>query len=230
MADDKNAPTLVTKALAAFEIKDAAKGEVQSVIATLGVIDRDGDIIRKSAIPDGARVVVSSYGHDAVYGSRPAGKGTLSVKSDELRFDGAMFLNTTDGRETFEVLKAMGSDQEWSFGFRVLGWEVPSEEERKQGATRILTKLDAFEVSPVLIGAGIGTRTLAVKTAAAAQADGDGTAADSPPAPVAAADAEEARVAAETKAAADAARDAGVKARAADEFERFQRTMRRRSA
>jgi hypothetical protein len=76
-----------------------------------------------------------------------------------------VFLATTDGRDTFECLKEMGSDQEWSFGFRILGAEVPSDDERKQGARRILTKLDAFEVSPVIVGAGVGTRTTAVKGA-----------------------------------------------------------------
>jgi phage head maturation protease len=158
----------VVKSITSFEIKDADKGEVRAVIATLGVIDRDGDIIRKGAIPDGAKVAVSSYGHDAVWGNRPVGKGTLSTQGNKVLFDGRLFLNTTDGRDTFEVLKEMGADQEWSFGFRIIGYEVPTEEEKKQGAYRVLTKLDAFEVSPVLVGAGIGTQTLAVK-----QSDGD---------------------------------------------------------
>jgi hypothetical protein len=164
-SDDANP---VVKSVTSFEIKDADKGEVRAVIATLGVVDRDGDIIRKGAIADGAKVAVSCYGHDAVYGKRPVGKGTLSTEGNKVLFDGRLFLNTMDGRETFEVLKEMGADQEWSFGFRIIGYEVPSEDEQKQGAYRILTKLDAFEVSPVLVGAGIGTRTLAVK-----QADGD---------------------------------------------------------
>lgn len=176
-ATPDNAKT-VLKSIAQLEIKDADKGEVRAVIATLGVIDRDGDIIRKGAIPDGARVVVSSYGHDAVWGNRPAGKGTLSTEGNKVLFDGRLFLNTSDGRDTFEVLKEMGTDQEWSFGFRIIGDEVPTEDEQRQGAYRILTKLDAFEVSPVLIGAGIGTRTLAVKGA-----DGEAPVAPAPETP-----------------------------------------------
>lgn len=173
----------VVKSIASFSIKDADKGEVSAVIATLGVIDKDGDIIQKGAIPDGAKVAVSAYGHDAVWGNRPVGKGTLSTNGNKVVFDGRLFLNTMDGRDTFEVLKEMGADQQWSFGFRVLGSEVPSEELQRQGAYQILTKLDAFEVSPVLIGAGVGTRTLAVK-----QADGDPApaVAEAPAEPVAA--------------------------------------------
>lgn len=236
----------VTKSFAGFEIKDADKGEVEAIIATLGVVDRDGDIIRKGAIPDGAKVSMSAWGHDAVFGNRPVGKGTVHIDGNRAIFKGRIFLNTAAGRETFEVLKEMGRDQEWSWGFHVKGSEVPTDEERKQGAFRILTKTDPFEVSPVIIGAGIGTRTVAVKSAEP-QADGAG---DDPLVTIAtdavrahltkqAEDAAEAkRVAeeAEAKAAADAdaarvaAEDADrarLRAAADEEFERFQRNMRK---
>ena len=212
----------VVKSIAHLQIKDAAKGEVSAVIATLGVIDRDGDIIRKGAIPDGSKVAMSAYGHDAVWGNRPVGKGTLSTKGDQVIFDGRLFLNTADGRDTFEVLKEMGSDQEWSFGFRVMGYEVPTEEEQKQGAYQVLTKLDAFEVSPVLIGAGIGTRTLAVK-----QADGDPTPLGEkvdPPAPTPAVEEEVAKAAGPTPEEIEAKQG---RALGAEIFARFERTRAR---
>lgn len=57
-----------------LEIKDAAKGEVEAVVATLGVIDKDGDIIRHRAVAAKSKVVVSDYGHSAAFGRRPAGK------------------------------------------------------------------------------------------------------------------------------------------------------------
>ena len=47
--------------------------------------------------------------------------------------------------------------------------DIPTEAERKAGARRIIVKTAPFEVSPVIIGAGIGTGTVAVK-----QADGAG--------------------------------------------------------
>ena len=100
----------VVKSITSFEIKDADKGEVRAVIATLGVVDRDGDIIRKGAIPDGSKVAVSAYGHDAVWGNRPVGKGTLSTEGNKVLFDGRLFLNTTDGRDTFEVWIGVNGD------------------------------------------------------------------------------------------------------------------------
>lgn len=161
---------IAIKSFCSFEIKDAEKGEVEAIIATLGVVDKDEDIIRADAVANGSKVSMSSYGHDAVFGARPVGKGTVHTVGNKLVFKGRMFLATSDGRDTFECLKEMGEDQEWSFGFRILGAEVPSDEERKMGARRILTKLDAFEVSPVIIGAGVGTRTTAVKAAPVAPA------------------------------------------------------------
>src|SRR5690349_20178645 len=43
-----------TKALRAVEIKDASQGLIQAVFSTFDVIDRDGDVTRKSAFKDGA--------------------------------------------------------------------------------------------------------------------------------------------------------------------------------
>lgn len=153
---------------AGFEIKDEAKGEVEAKIATLEVIDKDGDIIRKGALPKGAKAAMSRWGHDSMFGERPIGKGPLTEHNGQLVFTGKMFLKTVEGRETFETLKEMGPDQEWSFGFRIKGWENPSDEERKAGAYRIITKMEPiseamFEVSPVLAGAGIATQTTGIK-------------------------------------------------------------------
>lgn len=238
---------IVVKTFRGFEIKDAEKGEVEAKVSTLDVIDKDGDIIRRGAQGKSAKVAMSSWGHDAMFGSRPAGKGKLVEDGGVLKFAGKVFLSTNEGRETFEVLKEMGEDQEWSFGFRVLGSEVPSEAERKAGAVRILTKIDAFEVSPVLMGAGMNTQTTSLKGKGGsppAPTEDDETiqaiakqvveqmearrkAADDEAALVAA---EAARIEAETKAATEAREQQEAKA-AVDtavvrEFEKFQRTMR----
>lgn len=157
-------PETVTKSFCGVEIKDAEKGLIKAVIATLNVVDKDEDVITVDAIKEGARVSMSSYGHDTVFGDLPAGKGALTIDGNNVVFEGKAFLSTSRGRDTFEVLKEMGPDQEWSFGFRILGAEVPDDAWKKKGARRILTKLDAFEVSPVIRGAGVNTRTLAVKS------------------------------------------------------------------
>lgn len=245
MADTK------TITFAGFDVKDEAKGEVTAKIATLKVVDKDGDIIRLGALPKGAKAAMSRWGHDAVFGERPIGKGPLVEKDGELHFAGRVFLTTTEGRETFETMKEMGSDQEWSFAFKVAGWENPSAEEKKQGAYRIITKMEPvseklFEVSPVLAGAGMGTATTSLKGASQpftdaqraeikamiAEAVTAAVKSEEPPAPV---EGEEAKPEvegqpAETEAAEKAlAEEATRKAAAAvtAEFERFQRTLRK---
>ena len=154
---------LATKAFGALEIKDADKGEVEAVVATLNTVDRDREVILPGAIKDGAKVKLSAYGHGAVFGSLPVGKGALHINKDSVVFRGKYFLSTSAGRDAFETLKGFGGDQEWSFGFRVIDAENASDEWTKQGAFRVLKKLEPFEVSPVLMGAGVGTRTVAMK-------------------------------------------------------------------
>lgn len=205
---------LETKAFVGFEIKDEAQGLVEAIFATIGVVDLDGDIIRPGAIEDGAVVTISDYGHNAIFGDRPVGKGRVVIDGNKALVKGQLFLDTTDGRDAFNTLRGMGKDQQWSFGFETIGSEVPSDADRKKGAMRILTKLDAFEVSPVIRGAGIGTRTTVVKSADA-QPEEDATV-----------------VAAREEAAKLAAREMEIKNTAASraamrELERFRSTQRR---
>lgn len=153
-----------------LEIKDEAKGEVEAIIATLNVVDRDSEVILPTAIKSGSKVKMSAYGHDIVGGlfggsAAPVGKGVVHIEGDKAVFRGKIFVTTERGRETLEILKEMGKDQEWSFGMHVLGAELPDEAWKKKGAERLITKADVFEVSPVLLGAGIGTRTVAAKAA-----------------------------------------------------------------
>jgi hypothetical protein len=168
-----DATGLQVKGLGPFAVKDEAKGEVEAIIATINVVDRDMDVILPQAINSGSLVTMSAYAHDTVSGmfggggALPVGKGQVFVEGDQAIFRGKLFIATQRGRETLEVLKEMGKDQSWSFGYRVINSKLPDESWRKRGARRILTHLDVFEVSPELVGAGVGTRTVAAKAATA---------------------------------------------------------------
>lgn len=156
------APHVEWKACKGIHI-DAETGRFEAVVATLNVVDHDKDIIVPSAIREGAKVVVSSFGHSAVFGERPAGKGRLTIAGNELVAKGQLFMSTTEGRDTRGYLIEMGEDAEWSFGYIPVQSRKPTGEEAKAGAERVLLDLTSFEVSPVLMGAGIATRTLGVK-------------------------------------------------------------------
>ncbi|MGW6257627.1 HK97 family phage prohead protease [Streptomyces sp. NPDC055085] len=149
------------KSLARVEIKDAAKGEVETVFATLDVVDKDNDITRKGAFTNGAEVVISAYNHKSWEGALPVGVGSICEVGNEVVMKGRFFLNTQAGRDHFEVVKELGPRQEWSYGFNVDESE-PGTHEGK--SVRVLKKMTVHEVSPVLRGAGLGTRTTAAKS------------------------------------------------------------------
>lgn len=148
--------------LGRIEIKDAARGEVEAVFATLDVIDADGDVTVGGAFEDGAAVRISAYGHRSWEGALPVGRGTIRTNSREAILDGRFFLDSQPARDTFAVVKEMGDLQEWSYGYDVLD-SAPG----KFGGqnVRLLRKLRVHEISPVMLAAGVGTRTLAVKGA-----------------------------------------------------------------
>lgn len=154
------------KSLTRVEIKDADAGEISAVFSTLGVVDKDGDVTVKGAFTDGAAVAISPYGHAVWKGNAPpVGKGRIREVGDEAVFEGRFFLDTQAGRDTFTVVKEMSGDdgpgQEWSYSLR----DVKSEMGDFNGErVRFLKSIRVHEVSPVLVGAGVDTRTLAVKS------------------------------------------------------------------
>jgi cation transport regulator ChaB len=136
------------------------EGAVAVKFAQLNVVDSDDDITPNGAIPT-KDVPMSAYAHKSWPkngGLLPVGRGTVREKGDSAIFEGRFFTDTTHGRDTYLTVKHMGELQEWSYGYEVL------DSDRQKGK-RVLKKLDIFEVSPVLSGAGVGTQTLAIKSA-----------------------------------------------------------------
>lgn len=153
-----------TKSLSRVEVKDADKGEIRAVFATLGVKDSDGDVTVKGAFPDGQPVAIGAYGHTSWQGVKPVGKGVITEVGDEAILDGQFFLDTVEGRDTFTVVKALGEIglQEWSYGYDPVKFSFGEHEGER---VRFLEQLAVHEVSPVLKGAGMGTRVLSAKGA-----------------------------------------------------------------
>lgn len=143
-------------------IKDEAKGIVTVAFSKLGVKDHDGDITLPGAFGKQS-VMVSAYGHGSWMGELPVGRGTISEKNGEAVGELKFFMTTPHGREHFEVVKEMGELQQWSYGFDVKETGEVTEDMRQNGVNRVLKTLDVHEVSPVMRGAGVDTRTLAVK-------------------------------------------------------------------
>jgi hypothetical protein len=155
------------KSFGPFEIKSEDKGEVVAVVATLGVVDKDGDVIMPGAFGAGAKVKLSGYGHDVITeGKAPVGKGVITEEGDRAVFRGQFFMSTSRGREAFHTTKELGAEGEWSFGFpKSVKTGEMSDEWKAKGAKRIIKGLQAIEASPVFVGAGWGTGTLSAKAA-----------------------------------------------------------------
>ena len=142
----------------ALKLLDEAPGTFRAVFSTFNVIDSDGDVTLPGAFPEGKELLVSSWGHK--WQELPVGKGIIGANAQEAWIDGVFFLTTTPGKDAYETVKATGTLQEYSYGFR------PLEAEMGQFAgqsVRFLKRLAIFEVSPVLQGAGENTRTVAIK-------------------------------------------------------------------
>jgi HK97 family phage prohead protease len=143
----------------AMEIKaDGQPGEFRAVFSTFNVIDKDRDVTTPGAFKDGQAVRISYWGHR--WQDLPVGKGVIHQDEKQAWVDGAFFLDTMAGRETYQTVKNLGELQEWSYGYDVLDSSFGKFQEQD---VRFLRSLDVAEVSPVLLGAGIDTRTERIK-------------------------------------------------------------------
>jgi HK97 family phage prohead protease len=148
--------TLETKTFTTLVSPDDESGLLSAMFSTFHTIDKDGDVVLPTAFTAGQEVPMVWH-HDW---QRPVGKGVIEVTPEGAVFKGKFNLNTTWGRDAYESVKFAGPLQEYSWGFRVTDFE---HEDRGDAKVRVIKGARVFEVSPVLVGAGEGTRTLAVK-------------------------------------------------------------------
>lgn len=141
------------------QIDDEGSGLAR--IATLDVIDADNDLTVKGAFGEQHVKVLPTHN----WGSIPLGKARVFEKGKDALAEFQLNLETAVGKEWHSALKFDLADgkplQEWSYGFSVLKSKF---EERDEGRIRILEELKVHEVSPVVIGSGVDTGTLAIKS------------------------------------------------------------------
>jgi len=149
---------------APIEIKaEGQEGEFRAVFSTFNVIDLDGDVTLPGAFTEGQPVRIAYWGHR--WQDLPVGRGEIHADEEKAWVDGRFFLDTEAGRETYLTVKNLGDLQEWSYGFDIDKW---SHGEFEGQEVQFLEALNVHEVSPVLLGAGIGTYTESIKAQKAA--------------------------------------------------------------
>jgi hypothetical protein len=135
---------------------DPDTASITAVIADLTAVDRDLDEYTPGAFAATGDVLISQWQHGSWHpGLLPVGKGRITEEGGLAVFRGA-FLQTQAARETFTTLRALAGLIQWSYGLDILEVGAPTQ----AGARRSLVRLAVHEVSPVLVGAGIGTRTV----------------------------------------------------------------------
>ena len=141
-------------------------GAFSARISTLNVIDKDNDVTVSGAFEGNDPVRVSRFNHSsAVRDDLPVGVATIQEVGDQVIAEGQLNLDTVGGRDLYDTLKFEAKNNvasEWSYGFTVEESEDGEQDDQK---VRFLRRLKAFEISPVMRGAGLDTATLAVKTA-----------------------------------------------------------------
>lgn len=151
------------KTISSVQIKDAEKGTVSAVFSTFNVVDKDGDLTLPGAIKDGTEVVISAYGHQSHHGALPLGKGVIHTTKTEAILDGQFFMDTAHGADAFKVVKNLSESglQEWSYSLHNVTRKSVEEDGQSYWVIEDIGLIK--EVSPVLIGAGVNTRTLVAK-------------------------------------------------------------------
>jgi hypothetical protein len=154
---------LERKSFTGIELKKDKPGAFMAKIATLNVIDKDGDVTLPGAFPEGKEILISAYMHGSWMGELPVGAGVIHEYDDEVLVEGQLNLELWSGEQTYKAIKFRPGLQEWSYGFKIEEAEIDTEWQGEK-VSRILKKLDVFEASPVLRGAGVDTGVLAIKS------------------------------------------------------------------
>jgi len=144
-----------------LEFKEDADqtGQFRALFSRFNNIDKQGDITLPGAFEEGAPIKIAYWGHR--WENLPVGRGEIHQDDEKAWVDGRFFLDTEAGLETYKTVKELGELAEWSYGFEVLDAAEDKVDGKK---VRVLKKLKTFEVSPVFIGAGNNTQTLAIKS------------------------------------------------------------------
>lgn len=145
------------------DIKELSeKGEGVAIIATLNVVDADKDVTLPGAF--GEQIVPMVPAHE--WKQTPIGKATIIESGDEVLAKFKLNLKNKLAQDWYSALKFdlenPPSKQQYSYGYSILK-DGSEDGEFEEQDVRFLKRLKVHEMSPVLVGAGIGTGTVILK-------------------------------------------------------------------
>ena len=135
-------------------------GSGSAVFATMNIIDKDNDITIPGAFGDQLAKFVGA--HD--WSAPPIGIAKVREEGNLAIADFQINLSMASGKEWYQSLKFSFDNnvpQELSYGFDVLKYSYRDEGGKQ---VRVLESMKVYEVSPVMIGAGVNTHLRAMKS------------------------------------------------------------------
>lgn len=150
-----------------FAVKDAVRGEVSAVFATVApqVPDLDGDVYAPGAIRPADNIPLSAWNHGSSVtgGPLPVGGAKVRTTGSEAVAEVAYWMDLPEGRAAFEAVRRLSAVQ-WSWSLDIHQTKQVTLPDGR--AARQIVDVTPLEVSPVMQAAGVGTRTLDVRSAA----------------------------------------------------------------
>ena len=140
------------------EPPEGAQLRATLVVATMGVKDKDDDILEPGSVGM-QRCLLGNWGHTISRGSTPIGKAGLHEEGDKLIAEVEFNPGIQAALETYESIRFAPELTEVSFGL------IPEEWSFDASYNRVIKKMKVFEVSPVVMGAGVATGVMSVKEA-----------------------------------------------------------------
>lgn len=144
-------------------------GTATWIMATLNTKDSDGDVSLRGAFGRQTFSIVPAHDHSHV----PLGKALVFEDGDEAIVSAKFNLDIPAARDWHSAIKFDLANppavQEYSYGYRLHegGWRMGTHNGERvrffQAKADGTPGVDVYETSPVLRGAGVGTRTLAAK-------------------------------------------------------------------
>ena len=142
------------------EPPEGAQLRATLVVATMGVTDKDDDILEPGSVGV-QRCLMGNWGHTISRGSTPIGKAGLHEEGDKLIAEVEFNPAIQSALEAYESIRFAPDLTEVSFGL------IPEEWSFDSSYRRVIKKMRVFEVSPVVMGAGVDTGVMSVKDAKA---------------------------------------------------------------
>ena len=145
-----------------MEPEPGSELKAEFIAATIGVEDKDGDIFMPGSVGE-QQVLLGAWGHTISRGAPAVGKAAISEEGDQVIARVEWNARMPSALENYESVKFAPELVEISMGMIPTLWKWAT------GYTRELHETKWFEVSPVMLGAGVGTGVRSVKQAKAAE-------------------------------------------------------------